>query len=98
MTSETRQVSLTSGEKRLKYRVVLFKHDPPIAIFVDKMDEKNMDPPPYESSQSRTSKIFENRLKIIVGLDYGTTNSGKLQIDVIITRLNPIIRNQLRDI
>jgi len=53
------------------------------------MNEKNMDPPPYESSQSRTSKIFENRLKIIVGLDYGTTNSGKSQIKVVGTRLTP---------
>jgi molecular chaperone DnaK (HSP70) len=55
------------------------------------MDEKNLDPPPYESSQSRTSKIFENRLKIIVGLDYGTTNSGRLRIETEMIKLTPSI-------
>ena len=37
-----------------------------------------MDPPSYQSISrpEAANKAFENRLKIIVGLDYGTTNSG----------------------
>lgn len=35
-------------------------------------------PPPYEKAiNDRGSKAFDGRLKIIVGLDFGTTNSGK---------------------
>jgi hypothetical protein len=39
-------------------------------------------PPPYtveptKQSSSPNGNYYEERLKIIVGLDYGTTNSGK---------------------
>jgi hypothetical protein len=40
-------------------------------------------PPPYTAepekrSSSPVSVYYQERLKIIVGLDYGTTNSGKV--------------------
>lgn len=47
-----------------------------------------IDPPPYipverpyvpAENAVPSNKAYENRLKIIVGLDYGTTNSGKLE-------------------
>jgi hypothetical protein len=51
------------------------------------MELKNGDPPPYESNQNRASKLYENRLKIIVGLDYGTTNSGKAVVELGVIQL-----------
>jgi hypothetical protein len=54
---------------------------------MDKMDLKNGAPPPYQSNQNGNIKLFENRLKIIVGLDYGTTNSGKAIAYLGVTKL-----------
>lgn len=35
-----------------------------------------MDPPAYTPAVGKTEKVWDTRMKIIVGLDYGTTNSG----------------------
>jgi hypothetical protein len=36
-----------------------------------------MDPPAYTPAPNHSDKTWDLRMKIIVGLDYGTTNSGK---------------------
>jgi hypothetical protein len=36
-----------------------------------------MDPPPYKPVEAPTTNAHDDSLKIIVGLDYGTTNSGR---------------------
>jgi hypothetical protein len=35
-----------------------------------------MDPPAYTPAAKNGEKVWDTRMKIIVGLDYGTTNSG----------------------
>jgi len=36
-----------------------------------------MDPPAYTAAAHKSETVWDTRMKIIVGLDYGTTNSGR---------------------